>query len=267
MRDGFPLAQAWYTVNPAPMQADNSERAYRYIKQRILSGEYSPGRSLTTHGLSAEIGVSRTPVRDALRQLENDGLVTILSGVGARVTSMSVKEFKEMCEMRLALESHAAAMAATNATDADLQEIGSALAAMRDLTPRVAAAPSEEPLLSDLRQEDVRFHVAIMSAAKSELLKKEILRLHVIRRVVGSAGPQDATPKLSKREIDAHRKTVLGEHEKIFAAIKKRNARSAREAMIEHIQGIIDHSVAEMQAAVGEGRGNRLSEDEMSYVP
>jgi DNA-binding GntR family transcriptional regulator len=250
------------------MHADNSERAYRYIKQRILNGEYAPGRSLTTHGLSAEIGVSRTPVRDALRQLENDGLVTILSGVGARVTSMSVKEFKEMCDMRLALESHAAALAAENATEADLNEIGGALNAMKELTPRVAAAPAEEPLLSDLRQEDVRFHVAIMTAARSELLKKEILRLHVIRRVVASPGPQGATPRLSKRELDAHRRAVLAEHEKVFLAIKKRNPRAAREAMIEHIQGIIDHSVAEMQAAAGEGRGgSRLSEEEMSYVP
>jgi DNA-binding GntR family transcriptional regulator len=59
------------------MKHVNSDVAYDFIRKRILNGEFSPGHALMTKELSAEIGVSRTPIRDALRQLEADGLVTI----------------------------------------------------------------------------------------------------------------------------------------------------------------------------------------------
>ncbi len=77
--------------------------------------------------MANEIQVSRTPVRDALRKLETDGLVTINSHLGASVKKMDLKEFREMCDLRLALESHAAGLAAINHTEADLGEIQYAL--------------------------------------------------------------------------------------------------------------------------------------------
>lgn len=102
------------------MKNVNSDIAYEFLKKRILSGEYLPGTALMTNALSPEIGVSRTPIRDALRQLEQDGLVTIQARAGARVKQMELREFREVCEMRLALESHAAGLAARRRTDTDL---------------------------------------------------------------------------------------------------------------------------------------------------
>ena len=96
------------------------------------------------------IEVSRTPVRDALRKLETDGLVTIRAHLGASVKKMELKEFREMCDLRLALESHAAGLAATNHTEADLSEIRYALEAMRRLTEQIIAAHHEQPLLGEL---------------------------------------------------------------------------------------------------------------------
>ncbi len=142
------------------MKSVNTDVAYNYIRKKILCGEYPPGHALMTEMLASEIGVSRTPVRDALRKLETDGLVIIQPHLGASVKKMEVKEFAEMCDLRLALESHAAGLAASNRTEADLREIGFALEAMRRLTERKAAASKERSFAGrELVREDVHFHI------------------------------------------------------------------------------------------------------------
>lgn len=248
------------------MKNVNSDVAYDYIRKRILSGEYSAGHGLATNTLSEEIGVSRTPVRDALRQLEADGLVTITARLGASVKSMDLTEFREMCGLRLALESHAAGLAAIHRTEADLQEIGYALEAMRTHTAKVVKAPQEEPLLTELRKEDVRFHVAIMTAAKNNLMKKEILRLHLINRVVASPAPAGPDPVLARSERDKRRGEVLLSHQEIYDAIRRSDAPAAKLAMERHIQDIIDHTLRNMVRIESGSLARALTEEELSYT-
>lgn len=226
------------------MKNVNSDLAYDYLRKRILSGEYPPGMALMTNALAPEIGVSRTPIRDALRQLEKDGLVTIQAHAGARVKQMDLKEFREMCELRLALESHAAGLAARQRTEEDLQEIRFALEAMQTLTDKVIDHPKDTRLMQDLVREDVKFHLAIMTAAKNELMKKEILRLHLINRVVSApvGGGAASTPQVDKQEA-AKRREILASHLEIFTAIERGDAARARKEMESHIQDIIDRSI------------------------
>ncbi|MES2695399.1 MAG: GntR family transcriptional regulator [Verrucomicrobiota bacterium] len=247
------------------MKNVNSDVAYDYIRKRILSGEYPAGHSLSTNSLSPEIGVSRTPVRDALRQLEADGLVTIQARLGARVKSMDLKEFSEMCSMRLALESHAAGLAATHRTEADLHEIAYALEAMRSLTKKIIAVEKEDVLLGELRKEDVRFHVAIMAAAKNDLMRKEILRLHLINRVVSSPSPAIQDSLLARSERDQRRREVLASHEEIFEAIKRSDVVAAKHAMERHIQDIVDTTLRAMARFEGRQLVRELTEEELSY--
>ncbi|MEO7597930.1 MAG: GntR family transcriptional regulator, partial [Opitutus sp.] len=198
------------------MKSVNTDVAYNHIRKRIVSGEYPPGHPLMTELLANEIKVSRTPVRDALRKLETDGLVTIQAHLGASVKKMLLKEFREMCDLRLALESHAAGLAAMNRTEADLSEIEFALEGMRRLTVQISGVDDEHPLISDLVKEDVRFHIAVMTAAKNDLMKKEILRLHLLNRVVsGSAANEKFAVK--KSEADDRRRAVLEKHADIYA--------------------------------------------------
>ena len=145
------------------MKNVNSDVAYDFIRKRILDGSYPPGHSLMTKELSSEIGVSRTPVRDALRQLETDGLVNIQARLGASVKKMNLKECRELCDLRLALESHAAGLAAKNRSEADLREIKFAHEELRRLTDVMLSGGKEEILLADMVKEDVRFHIAIMT--------------------------------------------------------------------------------------------------------
>lgn len=243
------------------MKKVNSDVAYDYIRKRILNGEYPPGHALLTEVLAEEIKVSRTPVRDALRKLETDGLVTIRAHLGASVKQMDLKEFREMCELRLALESHAAGLAALNHTDTDLREIRFALEEMRRLTDQILRAPEEQSILGELVREDVRFHVAIMTAARNDLMKKEILRLHLINRVL--AVPNQ--PRVPKEESDARRRAVLAMHEAIYAAIEQSDAVAAKREMEFHLQELIDHLLLMMTRAESGVTMRELTAEELAY--
>jgi DNA-binding GntR family transcriptional regulator len=250
----------------AAVESVNSDIAYDYIRQRILTGDYPPGHALTTSQLAEEIKVSRTPVRDALRQLESDGLVTIRPHYGARVKTMEFSEFREMCVVRLALESHAAGLAAESRTEAELREIRLALEAMRGLTEQILSGASEQQLLQDLVREDIRFHIAILTAAKNSLMKKEILRLHLINRIVAAQGGA-ARNFEDKDESVENRRNVLAEHEAIYAAIARADVDGAKSTMTRHIQTIINKQVYLLDRAGSRRVPVALTEEELSYTP
>lgn len=246
------------------MKSVNTDVAYEYIRKRILSGEYAPGKSLMTEVLAKDIKVSRTPVRDALRKLETDGLVTIRAHLGASVKRMQLKEFREMCDLRLALEGHAAGLAALNHSETNLREIHYALEAMRRLTEAVVQAPQDQPLLGELVREDVRFHIAIIIAAKNDLMKKEILRLHLINRVQVVLMRPGKVPK-RKIESEARRRAVLAKHDAIYAAIARSDAVGAKNEMESHLQEWIDHTMLLMTRAETGVLARELTPDELVY--
>jgi DNA-binding GntR family transcriptional regulator len=246
------------------MKSVNTDVAYEYVRKKILSGEYAPGKSLLTEVLANEIKVSRTPVRDALRKLEADGLVTIRAHLGASVKQMQLKEFREMCDLRLALEVHAAGLAALNHSETNLREIEYALEAMRRLTEEVIHAPQEQPLLGELVREDVRFHISIISAAKNDLIMKEILRLHLINRVQVVLTPPGKAPK-AKIESEARRRSIQAKHDAIYAAIAGSDALGAKKEMESHLQEWIDHTMLLMTRAETGVLARELTPDELAY--
>ncbi len=249
------------------MKNVNSDIAYAYIRKRILSGAFAPGQPLMTKDLSTEIGVSRTPVRDALRQLEADGLVIIRAHLGASVKRMEFKEYREMCGLRFALESYAAGLAAENRSPEELAELRHALDEMGRLTEELAKQKVEDrDMLEALRREDVRFHIDVITAAKNDLLKKEVLRLHIVSRVVsglkiGNENEEDAAQR------GARRRQIQSEHEEIYAAIERGDVASAKGAMERHIQEIINANIRTMVRAEQVSLSRELSEEELNYTP
>ena len=244
------------------MKRVNTDVAYDYLRAKILSGSFPPGHCLMTAVLAPEIGVSRTPVRDALRKLEADGLVTIQARQGARVKRMALTEYRELSELRLVLESHAAAQAARLRTAADLAAIRVSLEAMRDLTRRVIAARQRAPLQRELALEDARFHLAIIAAAQNRAMQREIVRLQLINRVL--AGPAGAAEDTGD-DFAARRREVLAGHETIFAAIARRDVAAARSAMEAHIQDMIDHALHAWARAEADA-GRQPTPAELAYL-
>jgi DNA-binding FadR family transcriptional regulator len=105
--------------------------------------------------------------------------------------------------------------------------------------------PKDTKLMQELVRADVRFHLAIMTAAKNDLMKKEILRLHLINRVVAAPVGTPSTAAAGKPE-DTRRREVLASHVEIFAAIERGDAAAARKEMESHIQDIIDRNLRSM---------------------
>jgi DNA-binding GntR family transcriptional regulator len=222
------------------MKSVNTDIAYAHIRHQILEGSYGPGAALMTEVLAEEIGVSRTPVRDALRKLEGDGLVVIQPRLGARVKEIDRREYREMCELRLALEAQAAGLAARNRTTADLAEIEARLLEMRRLSRDLVTARLRAPKLRKFAAEDVRFHIAIVAAGQNELMQREILRLHLIQRVTETPLTEMADPSAPREAQLANDARVLAEHEAIYAAISAGDETAAKLAMEHHIENLME---------------------------
>ena len=246
------------------MKKVNSDVAYEHIRRKILSGEFLPGQPLLTEALSAEVKLSRTSVREALHKLTAEGLVSISPHVGASVKKMDLVEFREMCDLRLALEGRAAALAALNRSQADLREIKASYELLKELTGQMQALDDETPLMRELQRADVRFHIAVMAASKNSLMKREILRLHLVNRVV--IGPMvTAQTAIPKTERDLNRRKDLESHQQIYEAINRADERAARDAMEHHILDVIESSIQQM----GETEGSlpsKISEEDLAYI-
>lgn len=196
-----------------------SDFAYRVVRDRIVSGDLAPGAAIQQRDLAAELGISTTPLREAMRRLHADGLVELDSHKDARVSALRAQEAQDLLELRLALDPLAASLAAQRRTEADLTALQSALAALRPL-------PSP-PSLDDLVRHR-QFHQAVYRAAHNVLLegvldtlwdKADRYRLHGLRSDPGQR----------------HRDAKSGEHRRIVNAIAKGDAAAAEEVMRAHI--------------------------------
>lgn len=223
------------------MRSFTTDRAYELIRGRIISGYYLAGHPLLSEKLAPELGTSRTPVRHALRQLAIEGLVAIHPRSGISVRSVDRAEFMELCDTRLALECHTAFLAAKRRSVFELNKISCALDRMRLLVERMAEQDCTSDLEEELAMEDARFHIAIMSAAHNRLIKREILRLHLISRVMRGLGrsPRPGQVGQGREEQHQRRRDAVACHRAIYEAIEEGDGCKARNAMERHIREII----------------------------
>jgi len=240
--------------------------AYEFIKKGIVNGEYEPGYQLLTAPLAEKIGVSPTPIRDALRMLEVDGLVSIGVRAGASVKKIEPREFKDLCELRVALECHAAGLAAQNWDELSLAGIQGAFERMREITDQLVASDTEDKdLAAQVLKEDTLFHLAILEASGNVLIKKEILRLNVIKKALcvsqSLVRRQDRDNYWNKPRWTA----VCKSHQTIFDAIVARDVAGARSAMEDHLQAIIRSTIKDMIARSKETKQRVLTPEELAY--
>jgi DNA-binding GntR family transcriptional regulator len=151
---------------PEPIHfATKAEAVYGEIRRRILTGTLEPAAPINQDALAPELGVSVTPVREAVRRLEAEGLVQFQAHKTVIVTPLSRDELRELYDLRLQLDPYAASLAATRATDGDLDEIEA-----------LARGPaSDDPLEQLIRNR--AFHRAIYSCSGNNLLIETLDRL------------------------------------------------------------------------------------------
>lgn len=148
-----------------------AERAYLGIRARILDGTYPPGAPLREEVLAAEIGVSRTPIRDALRRLLADGLVETARNQGSSVAALGPEEIREVFELRTLLERYAAGKAAPRITAEEVAEMEGLAREME------AIGAPDEAGVARFAELNSRFHLVLARAARSPRLEAMLLRM------------------------------------------------------------------------------------------
>lgn len=148
------------------------EFAYDTMRKRILSGQYEPGTQLKEEHLAEELGMSRTPIRAALKRLSDDKLVSVETNRGVFVAGWTRWDIEEMFSLRALLEPHAARLAAERATDDDIVELNRINAEMAD-----AIKSRAEDAVLRVQAANRAFHTHLLDCAKSQRLKSMLVTL------------------------------------------------------------------------------------------
>jgi DNA-binding GntR family transcriptional regulator len=217
-----------------PIRLDNykplRELVFESLREAIISGMLRPSERLMEIQLAEEMGVSRTPVREAIRKLELEGLVVMIPRKGAYVAGMSIKDIADVFEIRGALEGLAAELASERATDEELEVMERYLVKISE--------EIENGDLSKVVETDTDFHTLIYEASRNARLSQ----------IINNLREQIQRFRTTSLSFPGRMKVALEEHRKIVEALSSRDGELARKLAQEHIEnaentmmGMIQH--------------------------
>lgn len=208
---------------------------FETLRDAIITQVLKPGERLMEIQLADEMGVSRTPVREAIRKLELEGLVVMVPRKGAYVAGVSMKDIHEVYEVRAALEMLAVSLAAERITDEELDALERQV-----LRESEAETELDENALDNIIYIDSTFHDIIYQAAHNQRLVQfvNILQEQLQRFRAASL----SRPGRSK--------TALDEHKQIVEALAERNGELAAKLAKEHIENAENAMISGMEEAV-----------------
>ena len=194
--------------------------AYEHLKQLILTGGLAPGEELREGALNESTGFGRTPVREALRRLVQEGFVEVRPRQGYRVSVVTLANVRDLFEMRLLLEPAAAELAATRATEEEL-------AALHDLAHQ-SYVPGDRDSYERFLSHNREFHVRVAQAAGNERLARtlEVLLEEMQRLFFISVSGRDGDTASD----------LVHEHHELHDALLARDAARARQVVIDQIE-------------------------------
>jgi DNA-binding GntR family transcriptional regulator len=218
-----------------PLTRNASSAATELIRQAIIDGRLPPGRRLKEEELARELGISRTPVREALLMLHAEGLVDAAPNRGAAVRSHSAEDLDDLYQLRAVLEGYAARRAATRLPE-------DAILGLRESCARFDLLLDTEAPMSDLVKENLFFHNTILESAGSARLGamvRQVIELPLVYRSYVWYSP-------AQQRISAHY------HHQITRALESRDAERAELVMKEHIFEARDLLLAHWRELEGE---------------
>jgi DNA-binding GntR family transcriptional regulator len=194
------------------------ERVHDHLKQGILANRYAPGTVLLEVPLSAELGVSRGPIREALRSLEAEGLVSITPRRGAVVTSLTRRDFLDAYQVREALETLGMRLAIPRLTDELFDELDERIARMDEY--------AETGDADGFFEANAAFHAAFMDASGNRKLQE------VYDRLMAQMGPY----RRPSARLRGNLERSIAEHREIVTAARARDADAAVALVMRHIR-------------------------------
>lgn len=204
-----------------------AERAYDALIRAIKSGEILPGDRIREEEVATDLGLSRTPVREALRRLEADGIIEHRPRSGAIIRELSHTEVVELYEMRVVLERTAAGLAAQHGVTAEFDMLQS-------LNDQISAENSN---LRAAAETNRRFHQVLYKAGRNRFL------LEAARALDNSLLLLGRTTLTDEDRIDR----VVKQHQDIIDALRKRDTSAASEAAETHLQASLHARIQEME--------------------
>ena len=201
------------------------EHAYEQVRRAITSGRFSPGRRLVIDDLAADLGVSITPVREALRQLQREGLVSDVPYSGMQVATLSVAELRELYTVLGVLEGFAVRRAAELLTAPEIEELG------REL--QVLADSAEQGDVGAFRRLNDRFHRLIVTRGSGGGVLMEMIE-QLTRNVVRYAAAGDVLDR-------AYLEASQAEHEQLFAYLCSQDGDAAESLARRHALTFAEH--------------------------
>lgn len=206
----------------------HGELAYHGLMAAIQAGHYHPGDKLRETEIAERLNLSRTPVREALRKLEADGIVEHKARIGAVIRSLSHTEVVELYEMRLVLERTAAELAASHAVAAEIDE-------MEDLNAAIAKSIDDPAKAAAINQS---FHRCIYLAGRNRFLVESARALNNALMLLGPTTLADA------ERIT----TVCQQHSDIIDAIRARDVEAAGASAEAHLQTSLRYRLKTLRA-------------------
>lgn len=195
------------------------QQVYDYLKDSILLGEFNPGERLIEEKIAETLNVSRSPIREAVRMLEKDGLLNVHQTGGVTVVNPTIEDYRSLYEVRVEMESLAAYFAAERCDDSEI--------ALMETSIQEMAHEISIQNLKGLLRVNFNFHEIIVRASRNPFLISMTLQLRGInsfyRRAIVEGDPRNM-------------ENALRDHEEIFFAIRKRDPDFARECMRKHIE-------------------------------
>jgi len=188
------------------------------IRGAIMNGTLQPRERLMEIQMAEELGVSRTPIREALRKLELEGFIVMVPRKGAYVSDLSFKDIADVFEIRAALEGLAAGLAAERITEEELERME------RLLVEKQEAITQDD--ISKLVEVDTKFHELMYQASRNVRLGS----------IISNLREQIQRFRLTSLSYPGRNKLSLEEHKKIVEAIQARDYQLARQLATEHIE-------------------------------
>lgn len=187
------------------------------LREAILKGELEPGERLMEIALAQQLGVSRTPIREAIRKLELEGLVLMAPRKGAVVAEITKKDLKDVLEVREHLEELAVQLACQKATDEDIEN-------MKQIHQEFIESLSQKDL-TVIAEVDVKFHDAIYATTDNKRLIQ----------ILNNLREQMYRYRLEYIKDEEKRKNIVEEHEKIIMSIESKDIEHAKAYIKTHI--------------------------------
>lgn len=207
-----------------------NQKVYQQLRRKLLRGDLAPDSQLDERQLAEELGVSRTPLREAISQLVKEGIVEHRPYRGNFVRTFTAKQVNDLYEVRKALESLAMRLAIRKLSQEHLEEIRTILDQVQEALDRGDIAAYTEA--------DRRFHQAILQITGNETLVESLNRLAAQIQMVRILANRD--PEVVERTAQ--------ERPRILAALEARDADTAARLMEEHIDGVRRSIVAQLEA-------------------